>query len=201
MTAGPPEVYDAVLRRAHWTVCIVCRFSGVQTQAFFDAVDGMRVSLGPAIVFRYVLLGLFHPAKKVSGALHTTDVARRRRKVGERAPQFSVTQEYKLWSMDAAEVCHGSLAAAGQSSVLQSRSRQQCPGTRRPSGYSPSENENIRHGATDRHYQHHYKSTAQRRSPRMCCMPLFRVWFKSDACTVLAGGGPVCPRFGKTGGS
>ncbi|OXB72728.1 UNVERIFIED_CONTAM: hypothetical protein H355_012069 [Colinus virginianus] len=34
--------------------------------AFFDAIDGMRVSLGPGIVFRYVLLGLFHPARKVN---------------------------------------------------------------------------------------------------------------------------------------
>ena len=35
-------------------------------QAFFDAVDGMRVAIGPGVVFRYVILGLFHPARKVS---------------------------------------------------------------------------------------------------------------------------------------
>ncbi|KAL8269291.1 hypothetical protein Esti_006781 [Eimeria stiedai] len=34
-------------------------------QAFFDAVDGMRVAIGPGVVFRYVILGLFHPARKV----------------------------------------------------------------------------------------------------------------------------------------
>ena len=34
-------------------------------QAFMDAVDGMRVSLGPLIILSYVLQGLFHPARKV----------------------------------------------------------------------------------------------------------------------------------------
>ena len=34
-------------------------------QAFMDAVDGMRVSLGPIKVLSYVLQGLFHPARKV----------------------------------------------------------------------------------------------------------------------------------------
>lgn len=34
-------------------------------QAFMDAVDGMRVSLGPVKVLSYVLQGLFHPARKV----------------------------------------------------------------------------------------------------------------------------------------
>ncbi len=34
-------------------------------QAFMDAVDGMRVSLGPTKVLQYVLQGLFHPARKV----------------------------------------------------------------------------------------------------------------------------------------
>jgi len=33
--------------------------------AFMDAVDGMRVSLGPVKVLSYVLQGLFHPARKV----------------------------------------------------------------------------------------------------------------------------------------
>merc|ERR1712001_114301 len=34
-------------------------------QAFMDAVDGMRVSLGPLAILGYVLQGLFHPARKV----------------------------------------------------------------------------------------------------------------------------------------
>ena len=34
-------------------------------QAFMDAVDGMRVSLGPLAILSYVLQGLFHPARKV----------------------------------------------------------------------------------------------------------------------------------------
>lgn len=34
-------------------------------QAFMDAVDGMRVSLGPIKVLSYVVQGLFHPARKV----------------------------------------------------------------------------------------------------------------------------------------
>lgn len=34
-------------------------------QAVFDAVDGFRVSLGPVVIFYYLLQGLFHPARKV----------------------------------------------------------------------------------------------------------------------------------------
>jgi splicing factor 3B subunit 1 len=34
-------------------------------QAFFDAVGGMMVALGPNIVLQYALQGLFHPARKV----------------------------------------------------------------------------------------------------------------------------------------
>jgi len=34
-------------------------------QAVFDAVDGFRVSLGPAVVLQYLMQGLFHPARKV----------------------------------------------------------------------------------------------------------------------------------------
>jgi len=33
--------------------------------AVSGAVDGMRLSLGPAIVLNYLLQGLFHPARKV----------------------------------------------------------------------------------------------------------------------------------------
>lgn len=29
----------------------------------------MRVAIGPGVVFRYVILGLFHPARKVSKSL------------------------------------------------------------------------------------------------------------------------------------
>eukprot|EP01053_Blabericola_migrator_P003745 Blabericola_migrator_1__3744@NODE_2120_length_3242_cov_73_098583_g326_i1_p1_GENE_NODE_2120_length_3242_cov_73_098583_g326_i1NODE_2120_length_3242_cov_73_098583_g326_i1_p1_ORF_typecomplete_len1039_score211_82SF3b1/PF08920_10/18SF3b1/PF08920_10/1_9e23CLASP_N/PF12348_8/6_9e02CLASP_N/PF12348_8/6_5e05CLASP_N/PF12348_8/27CLASP_N/PF12348_8/20CLASP_N/PF12348_8/8_5e05Vac14_Fab1_bd/PF12755_7/2_3e03Vac14_Fab1_bd/PF12755_7/4e03Vac14_Fab1_bd/PF12755_7/2_1e05Vac14_Fab1_bd/PF12755_7/1e03Vac14_Fab1_bd/PF12755_7 len=35
-------------------------------QATFDAISGFRVSLGPAIMFQYLLQGLFHPARRVS---------------------------------------------------------------------------------------------------------------------------------------
>ncbi|KAG7307615.1 Splicing factor 3B subunit 1 [Plutella xylostella] len=34
-------------------------------QAFMDAVEGMRVALGPAKILQYALQGLFHPARKV----------------------------------------------------------------------------------------------------------------------------------------
>lgn len=34
-------------------------------QAFFDAMDGFRVSLGPCVLLQYLLQGLFHPARKV----------------------------------------------------------------------------------------------------------------------------------------
>ncbi len=34
-------------------------------QAFMDAVEGMRVALGPIKVLQYTLQGLFHPARKV----------------------------------------------------------------------------------------------------------------------------------------
>merc|ERR1719510_328070 len=34
-------------------------------QAFMDAVDGMRVSLGPLAILSYVLQGLFHPVREV----------------------------------------------------------------------------------------------------------------------------------------
>lgn len=37
-------------------------------QAFTDAVDGMRVSVGPGKVLSYLLQGLFHPARKVRDA-------------------------------------------------------------------------------------------------------------------------------------
>ena len=30
-----------------------------------DAIDAMRVTLGPGILLSYVLQGLFHPARKV----------------------------------------------------------------------------------------------------------------------------------------
>ncbi|VVC87414.1 unnamed protein product [Leptidea sinapis] len=34
-------------------------------QAFMDAVEGMRVALGPVKILQYALQGLFHPARKV----------------------------------------------------------------------------------------------------------------------------------------
>ncbi|KAI5746024.1 hypothetical protein M8J76_016483 [Diaphorina citri] len=34
-------------------------------QAFMDAVEGLRVALGPVRILQYVLQGLFHPARKV----------------------------------------------------------------------------------------------------------------------------------------
>jgi uncharacterized membrane protein YgcG len=37
-------------------------------QAVRGAVDGLRVALGPSVILRYVLQGLFHPARKVREA-------------------------------------------------------------------------------------------------------------------------------------
>ncbi|ETO19154.1 hypothetical protein RFI_18071 [Reticulomyxa filosa] len=34
-------------------------------QTFTDAIDGLRVGLGPGILFQYMLSGLFHPARRV----------------------------------------------------------------------------------------------------------------------------------------
>ncbi|EPR61395.1 putative U2 small nuclear ribonucleoprotein family protein [Toxoplasma gondii RUB] len=56
---------DALLHLMNFVWPNIFEKSPHLVQAFFDAVDGMRVSLGAGIVFRYVLLGLFHPAKKV----------------------------------------------------------------------------------------------------------------------------------------
>jgi splicing factor 3B subunit 1 len=33
--------------------------------AVTDAIQGMRVSLGPTVILQYLLQGLFHPARKV----------------------------------------------------------------------------------------------------------------------------------------
>ena len=33
-----------------------------------DAIDGLRLSLGPSVILNYVLQGLFHPARKVREA-------------------------------------------------------------------------------------------------------------------------------------
>ncbi len=33
--------------------------------AVFEALEGCRVALGPAIMMQYVLQGLFHPARRV----------------------------------------------------------------------------------------------------------------------------------------
>ncbi|SOV20836.1 splicing factor 3B subunit 1, putative [Plasmodium sp. DRC-Itaito] len=34
-------------------------------QAVIDSIDGFRVALGPAIIFQYLLQGIFHPSRKV----------------------------------------------------------------------------------------------------------------------------------------
>ncbi|VWU51987.1 splicing factor 3B subunit 1, putative [Hepatocystis sp. ex Piliocolobus tephrosceles] len=34
-------------------------------QAVIDAIDGFRVALGPAIIFQYLVQGIFHPSRKV----------------------------------------------------------------------------------------------------------------------------------------
>jgi splicing factor 3B subunit 1 len=34
-------------------------------QACFDAIQGLMVALGPNVILRYVLQGLYHPARKV----------------------------------------------------------------------------------------------------------------------------------------
>lgn len=33
--------------------------------AVLDAIDGLRVALGPVVILQYVLQGLFHPARRV----------------------------------------------------------------------------------------------------------------------------------------
>jgi splicing factor 3B subunit 1 len=33
-----------------------------------DAIDGLRLALGPSVILNYVLQGLFHPARKVREA-------------------------------------------------------------------------------------------------------------------------------------
>lgn len=34
-------------------------------QAVIDSIDGFRVALGPAIIFQYLVQGIFHPSRKV----------------------------------------------------------------------------------------------------------------------------------------
>ncbi|KAL8454458.1 hypothetical protein Emed_000179 [Eimeria media] len=56
---------DALTHLFNYVWPNIFEVSAHMVQAFFDAVDGMRVAIGPGVVFRYVILGLFHPARKV----------------------------------------------------------------------------------------------------------------------------------------
>merc|ERR1712023_567834 len=63
--AVTPLLEDALIHLMNFVWPNVFETSPHLVQAFMDAVDGMRVSLGPAKVLSYVLQGLFHPARKV----------------------------------------------------------------------------------------------------------------------------------------
>ncbi|CDJ58736.1 splicing factor 3B subunit 1, putative [Eimeria maxima] len=56
---------DALTHLFNYVWPNIFEVSAHMVQAFFDAVDGMRVAIGPGVVFRYIILGLFHPARKV----------------------------------------------------------------------------------------------------------------------------------------
>lgn len=56
---------DALLHLLNYVWPNMLEESPHVVQAFFDAVGGMMVALGPIIVLQYALQGLFHPARKV----------------------------------------------------------------------------------------------------------------------------------------
>ncbi|EKX72597.1 splicing factor 3B subunit 1, putative [Theileria equi strain WA] len=59
---------DALIHLLNYVWPNVFETSPHLTQSVFDAIDGFRVSLGPAILFNYTVQGLFHPARKVREA-------------------------------------------------------------------------------------------------------------------------------------
>ncbi|XP_001599854.2 splicing factor 3B subunit 1 isoform X1 [Nasonia vitripennis] len=56
---------DALIHLLNYVWPNVFETSPHLVQAFMDAVDGLRVSLGPIKILQYTLQGLFHPARKV----------------------------------------------------------------------------------------------------------------------------------------
>ncbi|OXU31127.1 hypothetical protein TSAR_005037 [Trichomalopsis sarcophagae] len=56
---------DALVHLLNYVWPNVFETSPHLVQAFMDAVDGLRVSLGPIKILQYTLQGLFHPARKV----------------------------------------------------------------------------------------------------------------------------------------
>jgi len=56
---------DALIHLMNFVWPNVFETSPHLVQAFMDAVEGMRVALGPIKVLQYVLQGLYHPARKV----------------------------------------------------------------------------------------------------------------------------------------
>ncbi|XP_065345742.1 splicing factor 3B subunit 1 isoform X1 [Cloeon dipterum] len=56
---------DALIHLLNYVWPNIFETSPHLVQAFMDAVEGMRVSLGPIKILQYTLQGLFHPARKV----------------------------------------------------------------------------------------------------------------------------------------
>ena len=56
---------DALIHLLNYVWPNIFETSPHLVQAFMDAVEGMRVALGPIKVLQYTLQGLFHPARKV----------------------------------------------------------------------------------------------------------------------------------------
>jgi len=56
---------DALIHLMNFVWPNVFETSPHLVQAFMDAIEGMRVALGPIKVLQYVLQGLYHPARKV----------------------------------------------------------------------------------------------------------------------------------------
>ncbi|CAH1995277.1 unnamed protein product [Acanthoscelides obtectus] len=56
---------DALIHLLNYVWPNVFETSPHLVQAFMDAIEGMRVALGPVKILQYTLQGLFHPARKV----------------------------------------------------------------------------------------------------------------------------------------
>ena len=62
-TAGTVE--DALLHLLNYVWPNVYEKSPHVISAVFEAVEALRVSLGPGVIFAYLRAGLFHPARRV----------------------------------------------------------------------------------------------------------------------------------------
>ncbi|KAJ3093134.1 Splicing factor 3B subunit 1 [Quaeritorhiza haematococci] len=56
---------DALLHLLNYVFPNIFETSPHVINAVMEAIEGLRVALGPAVIFQYVLQGLFHPARKV----------------------------------------------------------------------------------------------------------------------------------------